>query len=314
MLLAVSAAKISAAEPKVPVIHEPWIQIAGDPDLGELTRRDRQQPVDFGIWQANDGTWQLWSCIRKTKEQGKTRLFYRWESASLTDANWTPMGIAMRADPTVGEMVGGLPAPYVFRHDNQFVMFYGCWTDICFAISVDGKSFQRRIQENGTSTLFRDHDGLINPRDPMLIQIEGVWHCYYTAHSKSKGWVFCRRSTDLVNWSDECVVAYGGEASGNHSVSSECPFVVEVTPGHFYLFRTQKYGKDLVTCVYHSTNPLNFGIDNDEDHFIAKLPVAAPEIIRDDGKFYIASTMPSLKGIYLAPLVWEDVRADRTGP
>jgi hypothetical protein len=52
-----------AAEHQMPVIQEPWMQIAGDPNPGELTDL-KQQPVDFGIWQAADGTWQLWSCIQ----------------------------------------------------------------------------------------------------------------------------------------------------------------------------------------------------------------------------------------------------------
>src|SRR5438045_2064014 len=71
-------------KPRQPSIVGQWLQIAGDPDLGELTNV-RQQPVDFGVWQATDGTWQLWSCIRNTKETGHTRLLYRWEGAKLTD-------------------------------------------------------------------------------------------------------------------------------------------------------------------------------------------------------------------------------------
>jgi hypothetical protein len=61
-----------------PVLVEDWWQVAGNPDLGDLTS-EQQQPVDFGIWQAADGSWQIWSCIRKTKETGKTRLFHGWE-------------------------------------------------------------------------------------------------------------------------------------------------------------------------------------------------------------------------------------------
>src|SRR6266566_2834108 len=79
-----------------PRIAGDWWQIAGDPDLGELTATN-QQPVDFGLWQAADGAWQLWSCIRKTKEPGNTRLFHRWESARLTDNHWKPMGKIGRA-------------------------------------------------------------------------------------------------------------------------------------------------------------------------------------------------------------------------
>lgn len=61
-----------------PIVDGPWWQVAGDPDLGEYTS-PKQQPVDFGVWQALDGTWQLWSCIRHTKCGGNTRLFYRWD-------------------------------------------------------------------------------------------------------------------------------------------------------------------------------------------------------------------------------------------
>jgi hypothetical protein len=70
----------------------PWT-IAGDPDLGEFTS-PKQQPVDFAVWPAADGTWQLWSCIRATKFGGTGRLFHRWEGKQLTGPNWKPMGIA----------------------------------------------------------------------------------------------------------------------------------------------------------------------------------------------------------------------------
>ncbi|MCK5209427.1 MAG: hypothetical protein KAQ79_15440, partial [Cyclobacteriaceae bacterium] len=43
----------------IPTIDGEWWQVAGDPDLGEYTS-PKQQPVDFGVWQAADGTWQLW--------------------------------------------------------------------------------------------------------------------------------------------------------------------------------------------------------------------------------------------------------------
>ena len=85
-------------QPLVPtLVGQPW-RIAGNPNLGELTS-PKQQPVDFALWQAADGHWQLWSCIRGTAEKGRTRLFYRWESpaSDLNARNWTPKGIAMRA-------------------------------------------------------------------------------------------------------------------------------------------------------------------------------------------------------------------------
>jgi hypothetical protein len=66
-------AEIQPAVPLTPVIRQPWTQITGDPDLGELTNA-KQQPVDFAIWQAADRTWQVLECIRGTKEPGETRL------------------------------------------------------------------------------------------------------------------------------------------------------------------------------------------------------------------------------------------------
>ena len=97
----------SLAEVPIAQISGKWWQVAGNPDLGEYTS-DKQEPVDFTIWQAADGTWQLWSCIRNTGCGGHTRLFFRWEGRELTDANWRPKGIAMRADTALG---GRAPAP-----------------------------------------------------------------------------------------------------------------------------------------------------------------------------------------------------------
>jgi hypothetical protein len=291
----------SAQEVRVPTIQGKWWKIAGDAELGELTS-PKQQPVDFGIWQAADGTWQLWSCIRNTKAAGKTRLFYRWEGAKLTDRDWMPTGIAMQANPKHGETEGGLQAPYVVKHERTYYLFYGDWEHICAATSEDGKTFTRRINPEGMTGMFGEGRGN-NTRDPMVLRIGGLWYCYYTAYPKQQGAVYCRTSQDTRHWSQSRIVAFGGEA-GKGPYSAECPFVVERQPGEYYLFRTQRYGEDAVTRVYRSRNPLDFGIDQDQNHLVATLPVAAPEIILHEGKYYIAALLPSLKGIQIAELEW----------
>ncbi|MBL7187118.1 MAG: hypothetical protein ISS70_12430 [Phycisphaerae bacterium] len=285
-----------------PVIDGPWWQVAGDPDLGEYTR-GKQQPVDFGLWQASDGTWQLWSCIRGTGCGGNTRLFYRWQGGKLSDANWTPMGIAQTARTDLGETLGGQQAPHVVKEGNLYYMAYGDWVNICFSTSTDGKKFTRVIQPGGKTGVFSEGPGL-NSRDAMLLKSGGLWYCYYTAHNREHGYDFCRTTRDLSSykWSHSSVVAYGGR-SGDYRWSAECPHVVELSPGNYYLFRTQRYGANAQTSVYHSTNPLNFGIDDDKG-FLCTLPVAAPEIILHDRQYYIASLMPSLKGIHIAKLKW----------
>ncbi|MGQ9562142.1 MAG: hypothetical protein ACUVQG_09325 [Thermogutta sp.] len=285
-----------------PQIASEWWQVAANPDLGVLTS-DKQQVVDFGIWQAKDGKWQLWSCIRGTKEPGHSRLFYRWEGTELTQPSWEPQGIAMQADIAYGEQAGGLQAPFVLNMNGMFHMFYGGWDAVCLAISHDGKHFTRKLNANGKSVLFGPPEGYDNPRDPMVLRLQGQWHCYFTAHTKEAGAVFCRTSNDLLNWSEVFVVAKGGQA-GSGSYSAECPFVVEFCPGQFYLFRTQRYGLKAQTSVYWSNNPHDFGLDHDDAHFVCTLPVAAPEVITYKNQWYIAALTPSLSGIQIARLEW----------
>jgi hypothetical protein len=286
-----------------PAIDGPWWQVAGEPDLGRFTSPD-QEPVDFCIWQAADGTWQLWSCIRKTKCGGYGRLLYGWEGQNLTEPNWKPQGIRMEAQTKFGETAGGLQAPFVALHNGTYHMLYGDWENICLATSRDGKQFERQLQPNGKAGLFTEGAGA-NTRDPFAILIGKTWRVYYTAFPNKQAVVYCRTSPDLRTYGESTSVAFGGRA-GIGGSSAECPQVVE-HGGRYYLFRTQHYqatGEGPRTCVYSSTDPMNFGINQDRLYFVAELPVAAPEIIRYQGQDYIAALLPSLKGIRVAKLVW----------
>ena len=283
-----------------PVIDGDWWQVAGNPDLGGYTTA-KQQPVDFGVWQAADGTWQLWSCIRHTDCGGKTRLFYRWEGHNLTDNDWTPIGIAMEARPDLGETAGGLQAPHVVRHEGLYYMAYGDWVNICFATSRDGKNFERLIQPNGKCAVFSEGPGC-NTRDPMLINIDGLWHCYFTAFPHGRGYGYCRTSPDLKTWSHSCVVSYGGSV-GSGACHNECPHVAQPEPGLFFYFRNQYYGEGARNWVYCSDNPLNFGID-DDTKLVRRWRLAAPEILVDEGQYYVAALRDSLDGIKIARLKW----------
>jgi hypothetical protein len=291
-----------------PRIGGGWWVVARNPDLGPLAG-PHQQPVDFSIWQAADGSWQLWSCIRNTKVPGNTRLFYRWQGKSLLEGEWEPMGIAMEADPRCGETPGGLQAPYVLKVAGVYHMFYGDWENICLATSRDGKSFTRQLNAEGKSGMFSEGRGS-NTRDPMVLVIGRDYYCYYTAHPNQQGAVYARTSRNLRDWSDSRMVAFGGSA-GTGVSSAECPFVLYHRPSRrYYLFRTQRYGADAQTSVYHSTDPLDFGLNNDRQHFLCTLPVAAPEIIQHEAQYYIAALLPDLKGIRMARLEWTP-RAER---
>lgn len=283
----------------IPKISSEWWQVTGNPDLGKYTSEE-QQPVDFGVWQAADGTWQLWSCIRKTKCGGNTRLFYRWQGNDLTNTDWEPMGIAMMADPNFGEHIGGMQAPYVITILDDYYMFYGDWEHICLAKGFDGKTFSRMLYPDNTAGMFSEGEGN-NARDAMVIFHNGKYYCYYTAHPNRTGAIYCRTSTDLRQWSDSTRVSYGG-SPGTEFWSAECPHVVQ-HDGWFYLFRTHMYGENAITSVYRSKDPLDFGKDSDE-YLVTQLQVAAPEIIKHNGKYYIAALMPSLQGIQIAEMSW----------
>lgn len=290
-----------SGEFQVPTIEGPWISIAANPDLGPLTGPD-QQPVDFAVWQAADGTWQLWSCIRSTKCGGHTRLFYRWESNELTKPNWQPIGIAMQAEPSLGEAPGGLQAPHVVRWDGKFHMFYGNWNSICHAESDDGKAFRRVIQPTGETGLFSEGAGA-NTRDIMMLRVGGRWLGYYTAFPHQQGAVYVRTTDDFTKWSESTTVAFGGVA-GTGIASAECPHVVQRN-GQYYLFRTQAYGMNNISTVYHSDDPLMFGVNQDRRYLVTRLRVAAPEIVRQGQQEYLVTLNPTLDGIRLARLDWK---------
>lgn len=281
---------------------QPW-QIAANPNLGDLGSAI-QQPVDFAIWQAADGTWQLWSCIRNTACGGATRLFYRWEGTALTATNWQPMGVAMQADPALGEIPGGLQAPHVFVLDGVWYMVYGDFLRICLARSTDGKNFTRVLRANGQPDLFTGP--YINTRDAMVFQFGGLFACYYTGSDPSalyQGAVFCRTSANLVDWSESQFVCAGGAIGvPPNPFDSECPFVVQRN-GWYYLFRNQIYGPGARNTQYASKNPFDFGIGTDK-YKINTMPVAAPEIVLHQGQYYMAYLNPNLDGIRMQRLRW----------
>ncbi len=309
MLTAIAGCEAMRADrPMMPRIDGGWWTVAGNPDLGELTgppadRPDHpQQPVDFSVWRAADGTWQLWSCIRNTKCGGYSRLFHRWEGRRLTDPDWTPMGIAMQADLAFEVNAGGLQAPHVVTIDGVYHMFYGDWDHMCIQRSGDGKRFDRWLYTGGRPGMFTEGEG-VNTRDPMAIRIGDAWHCYYTAYPNKIGAVYCRTSKDLRTWSDSTLVARGG-LTGSGPTSSECPHIVRVG-GYYYLFRTQRYAGPPTTAVYRSKDPMDFGVDEHADEkFVCLLEVAAPEIIEHDGTQYIAALLPDIQGIRIAKLAW----------
>ena len=143
LLLSAAMGVRASSRPPIPTIANAWWNITSTPNLGKYNSK-HQQPVDFAVWQATDGTYQLESCIRNTNVGGESRLLYRWQSDpdGFFKPNWTPVGISMIANASYGETPGGLQAPHVTRWNGVYHKFYGTWEYIAQATSTDGKASQ----------------------------------------------------------------------------------------------------------------------------------------------------------------------------
>jgi len=296
--------------PERPALNDqPW-HISGNPDLGELNGPE-QEVVDHAIFQSDNGDWHLWACIRGT---AIGRLLYHWSAPNLSDTNWQPQGIVMRAESRYGESIDDrngeewIQAPHVIRHQGIHHMFYGGHNtelgecQICLATSPDGITFVRRQDERGYSRVFV---GPGEARDPMVILVDGLFYCYYTGHDTGQRQpckIYCRTSDDLIHWSDYVVVNWGG-SGGDGLWSAECPHVV-ARNGFYYLFRTSRYAPPAVTHVYRSHDPLDFG-RGDDSRKIGTLQVAAPEVVIVGDEMYISSVEDLRGGVQLCRLGWE---------
>ena len=263
-----------------------------------------QETTSYGLWQAADGSWQLWGCIRKTAIGGQTRLFYRWEGKQITDTDWNPKGIAMTAEPNFGDIPGGLQSPFAARIGNEYVMVHGNWEHICLARGFDGKTFARQLTQNHQTGFF--NEGLGNgSRDPMIMVVDNLYHVYYTANPGGKGAIYCRTSQDLRSWSESRIVSTGGRA-GSEWYDAEVPVVIyHPSAASYYLFRTHssKDSEQFMTSVYKSHDPFDFGIDSDR-FWVTTLPVEAARIVKEGEQYYIAGVRPDHQGYQVARLKW----------
>ena len=289
----------------IPQIEGEWWPIAGRAELGRYNT-DKQETIDFGLWQAADGTWQLAACVRRCDCGGRGRLLYRWQTDVLTNRDWTPMGIVLEGDPSFGEYPGGLQAPSVLPYKGEYYMFYGDWVNICMAWSSDGKSFARLLNADLLSGLFTEGHRS-SARDPMVMAFRDTFYCYYTGvPGEEFGAIYCRTSDDLRHWSDSKIVSIGG-SGGKGPQDAEAPFVMYLPEEYnFYLFRAhpkKEGGGEYETSVYCSPDPLDFGIDDDK-YKVCALPYEVVRIVKNEGKNYMTSMIPGIKGIQMVRMSW----------
>lgn len=180
-------------------------------------------------------------------------------------------------------------APCVVEKDDLYYMVYGP-QDIRYAVSSDLYDWEPK------GTLISCE---VFENDPMIVKL-GDWYYLYMLHHPAG--ISCRKSADLVNWSDK-VVVYGHPF---RKANCESPFMV-VRDGLFYLFWTiwdwdRSHGSyDHRTHVLCSDDPERF-VEHD---LVAMLDAHAPEVLRDEsGNWCISSAEWPHRGISLARLEW----------
>ena len=333
-------ARLGSVQRKLrPVLSSDWWLIGPPPPqgkndlpvkLGKDGKIMAYESVDHHIFQAEDGYWHLWGCVRHT---GWGRILYHWKAKNLTDSPWEDTGEFIRANAAFGESINGwgneewIQSPYIVKENDLFYMFYGGHStgrnhegvpargktrndsfdtecQICIMTSPDGLNWNRHTFDDGLSRAFT---GPGEARDPCLIKINGLWHLYYTGledGDPKKGGMFVRTSRDLLHWSNFQLV-HRAQQYGSNWWEIECPHVV-YKEGYFYLFRTQNYVKAL-THVFRSEDPLDFGKEEKTAalKYVGQIPCAAPEIYEVNGETYLSSNHDPALGTQMCRLLWE---------
>ena len=287
--------------PEKPFLDGPWWRIASPPAL-ERFGTGSEQTVDFTLFPAADGTWQLISCVRNTAHPGGKRLLFRWEGKTITDPDWTPKGIFLTSDPAIGHQEGVLQAPHLVREDGLFWLFYNS-AGARAMTSKDGKTFEHARDAAGNHKFFD------MPRDVMLLdhrERDGKWYAFYTdivagKYAERKNHTVSYRTAPKLAgpWGDKVDIGVvSPPPNGDLFAFAESPFV-HARKGWFYRFEQLN--------VLASKDPARW-----EGPPVAALAgknvleYLSPEIVEHEGRTYLAAYKDHGKGgIHVVRLGWK---------
>lgn len=247
------------------------------------------------------GRWHLFGIVGDSAAPGESpdsaaEDSFHHASAPGPRGPWTVHPDALTVDPAYfGEE--HLWAPHVIEADGRYWMFYAAGGRDGAAINCATSTDLTTWTRLPSGPLFR---GLV-ARDPMVLRAGGEWLMYCTELSGPGGRhvVSCRRSADLVHWSEPGTV-YADESTDATVSVTESPFVVE-RDGWYHLFVGPRNGYD-GTDVFASRDPFRFTVDQYAGH----VPGHAVEVVADGQHWYASAAGWFHRGLYLAPLRWED--------
>jgi len=234
---------------------------------------------DFCLFKDNEGTWHATGIMGTGTWESEQSLFHC--------AGRDLFGPWKTLDPVLTDMPeSGLPpqkhAPYVVCHDNKYYMYYRRPPGtILLSLSEDPDKWTGLGKE-----LFAELDA----RDVHILRIGDMFHMYYCQAAKidhdTQSCILMRRSDDLRYWSVPVVVHYDTATPTHHSYL-ESPCVVQRPEGYYLFIRHRLMDKRTTTVVLFSQRPDAFP-SGERTWFCELHDVHAPEIVMDQGKFYIA--------------------------
>ncbi len=282
---------------KIPYISDEWKILFKPEKHGNYVN-------DHTIVKGPDGTWHLYGITSMDGHSCEERYFIHGKGTSL-DILFDETGKSIDRGTLAW-------APCVIKKDENYYMFYGP-SPTSLAVSFDmyeWYGYNVTLNNEPLMGAHRDHFVLKIDENNYLMYIVGV-------HNK-KSAVSCFSSCDLLTWNFEgFALTSGDKAPLNPGWGAmESPFVLK-KDGLYYLFITytdssaETYNDTLVFC---SENPLYFGKYNggEVDAIpITKLSAHAPEIIEENGKFYITTCgwrdkpVPHTGCVSIATLDWK---------
>ncbi|MDZ4287578.1 MAG: BPL-N domain-containing protein [Prosthecobacter sp.] len=86
--------------------------------------------------------------------------------------------------------------------------------------------------------------------------------------------------------------------------------VIEQSPGHFYLFRSQLSRKQPQTTIHYSTERKNFGLkdkNGDAMHLVVSLPFVVSAVSQEGDVWSLTAAKPGTAELQSAKLTWDEI-------
>lgn len=241
---------------------------------------------DFCLFRAHDGRWHAIGIMGTGTWASETSLFH-CSSDGLAGAyeKHEPL-LAVTSQGTTANAAPQKHAPFVvgsaLSERGGYQMFYRR----PYGTSLRVRSDDLFHWSDPPEVVFEENDA----RDACIQCFDGVYHWYYcqwrVVNGVGRSCILLRRSDDLERWSEAVAVHVNESREVKHS-HLESPFVIHEA-GRYWLFvRDRSQDARCLTTVFASPSPDRFA--SGVHAWDAELEnVHAPELVRWDGRWYIA--------------------------